>query len=89
MTFGVVNLGKATLILGHNWLKKHNPEVDWETGKIKMTRCPPACRHARRQRQEVKIGRVMEEEEEITISMVETDEEEVGEEDDRIFFTII
>ena len=49
MTFGVVNLGKATLILGHNWLKKHNPEVDWETGKIKMTRCPPACRHARRQ----------------------------------------
>ena len=31
----------------------------------------------------------MEEEDEITISMVETDEEEVGEEDDRIFFTII
>ena len=37
MTFGVADLGKATMILGHDWLKKHNPEVDWTTGTVKMT----------------------------------------------------
>jgi len=21
----------------------HNPEIDWEKGEIKMTRCPPWC----------------------------------------------
>ena len=38
--FEVCNLGKATLIVGHPWLRKHNPEIDWKTGKVKLTRCP-------------------------------------------------
>ena len=21
----------------------HNPEIDWEKGEVKMTRCPPIC----------------------------------------------
>jgi len=25
------------------WLAAHNPEIDWEKGEIKMTRCPPLC----------------------------------------------
>jgi len=24
-------------------LQAHNPEINWETGKVKMTRCPPLC----------------------------------------------
>jgi len=24
-------------------LQAHNPEINWETEKVKMTRCPPLC----------------------------------------------
>ena len=41
--FAVSNLGKQKLILGHSWLRKHNPEINWETGEVKMSRCPPRC----------------------------------------------
>ena len=41
--FGVNGLGKQKLILGHSWLQKHNPEIDWVTGEVKMSRCPPQC----------------------------------------------
>ena len=41
MTFCVTNLGTQKLILRHSWLRKHNPEIDWSTGKVKMSRCPP------------------------------------------------
>ena len=30
-TFAVSGLGKQKLILGHSWLWKHNPEIDWIT----------------------------------------------------------
>jgi hypothetical protein len=35
--FKVCDLGKATLIIGHPWLHKHNPEINWHTSKVKMT----------------------------------------------------
>ena len=41
--FAVTRLGKEKLILGMGWLRKHNPEVDWTTGTVRMTRCPAAC----------------------------------------------
>jgi len=41
--FTVTGLGKQKLILGHSWLRKHNPEIDWGTGEVKMSRCPPQC----------------------------------------------
>lgn len=25
------------------WLAHHNPEIDWRTGEVKMTRCPEEC----------------------------------------------
>jgi len=37
----VCNLGKTEVILGMPWLAAHNPEIDWEKGEVKMTRCPP------------------------------------------------
>ena len=37
----VTCLGKVPLILGHDWLKKHNPNIDWTTGDIKLSHCPP------------------------------------------------
>ena len=40
----VTCLGKTPLILGHTWLKKHNPDIDWTTGAVKLNRCPPECK---------------------------------------------
>jgi len=39
----VCKLGKTDVILEMPWLVAHNPEIDWEKGKVKMTRCPPLC----------------------------------------------
>jgi hypothetical protein len=44
--FYITKLGKKKFILGHTWLKKHNPEIDWVTGDIQMTRCPAECGRA-------------------------------------------
>ena len=42
--FAVTGLGKQNVILGLSWLRKHNPEVDWRSGEVKMSRCPAHCR---------------------------------------------
>ena len=31
------------MILGILWLRRYNPEIDWKTREIKMTRCPDEC----------------------------------------------
>jgi transposase InsO family protein len=41
--FAVTGLGKQNLILGHSWLQKHNPEIDWASGEVKMSRCSARC----------------------------------------------
>src|SRR5215471_21792583 len=46
-TFAVTEIGDQDLILGLPWLREHNPEVDWETGEVKMSRCPSKCRTCR------------------------------------------
>jgi len=40
----VCNLGKTEVILGMPWLQVHNPEINWETGEVKIMRCSPLCR---------------------------------------------
>jgi len=39
----VIGGQKWTVILGMLWLAQHNPEIDWRTGEVKMTRCPKEC----------------------------------------------
>jgi len=41
MRMDVCNLGKTEIILEMPWLAAHNPEINWETGEVKITRCPP------------------------------------------------
>src|SRR3979490_184533 len=36
--FAVTQLGSQQMILGFTWLKEHNPEVNWQTKSIKMSR---------------------------------------------------
>ena len=40
---GVSNLGKSDVFLGHDWLKYHNPTVDWVEKTLKFDRCPGTC----------------------------------------------
>jgi len=52
MRMDVCNLEKTDVILGMPWLQAHNPEINWETGEVKMTRCPPLYRRNTRLKEE-------------------------------------
>ena len=39
----VTDLDGMDMFLGHDWLVKHNPEVNWKNGTIRFTRCPGHC----------------------------------------------
>jgi len=39
----VMDLDGTDMFLGHDWLVKHNLEVNWKNGTIKFTRCPGNC----------------------------------------------
>jgi len=56
MRMDVCDLGKMEVILGMPWLQAHNPEINWETGEVKMMRCPPLC--GRRPREVERVRKV-------------------------------
>ncbi len=39
----VTDLDGTDMFLEHDWLVKHNPEVNWKNRIIKFTRCPGNC----------------------------------------------
>ena len=39
----MMDLDGTDIFLGHDWLVKHNLEVNWKNGTIKFTRCPENC----------------------------------------------
>ena len=43
MSIDVIRGQKWSVILGMPWLGCHNPEIDWKTGEVKMTRYPDEC----------------------------------------------
>ena len=43
MEIDVIGGQKWMVILGMLWLACYNPEIDWRTGEVKMTRCPEKC----------------------------------------------
>ena len=57
MRMDVCDLGKTEAILGMLWLQTHNPEINWETGEVKMTRCPPLCGRVVLKKEEKKVKR--------------------------------
>jgi len=54
MRMNVCDLGKTEIILGMPWLAAHNPEINWETGEVKITRCSPLCGRVRIKEKEKK-----------------------------------
>ena len=43
MEIDVIGGQKWSVILGMPWLARHNPEIDWRIGEVKMTRCLEKC----------------------------------------------
>ena len=43
MEIDVIRGQKWAVILGMLWLACHNPEIDWRTGEVKITRCLEEC----------------------------------------------
>ena len=35
-----------SVILGLDWLRRHNPDINWCTGEVRMRRCPKSCQRA-------------------------------------------
>ena len=48
----VIGGQKWNIILGMPWLACHNPETDWRTREVKMTRCLEECEKQWRPKQE-------------------------------------
>jgi len=76
----VCDLGKIEVILGMPWLTAHNPEINWETGEVKMTRCPPL--YGGRSQKKEKVKRVATEEEEKIIQWAIDNKEDWGREEE-------
>ena len=43
LKFAVADLGTHNLFIGHEWLKLHNPNIDWKTSEIRFDRCLKEC----------------------------------------------
>ena len=54
MRMDVCDLEKIEVILGMPWLVAHNPEINWETGEVKMTQYLPLCSGVKPKREEKK-----------------------------------
>ena len=40
----VTDLNRTDMFLGHDWLVKHNSEVNWKNRIIQFIRCPESCK---------------------------------------------
>ena len=47
LEFAVADLGTHDLFIGHEWLKLHNPNIDWKTSEIRFDRCPKECSYVK------------------------------------------
>ena len=47
----VIGEQKWQVILEMPWLTHHNPEINWRTGEVKITRCPEECRKQQKLKQ--------------------------------------
>ena len=74
MRMNVCDLGKTEVILEMLWLAAHNPEINWETGEVKMTRYLPL--YGGRSWKKEKVKRIATEEEEKIVCWAIDDKED-------------
>jgi len=53
--FMITDLGEDDCIIGIDWLRYHNPDIDWNAGKFKLTRCPVACTKVKRKKTKKRV----------------------------------
>jgi len=93
----VIGGQKWSVILGMPWLACHNPEIDWKTGEVQITRCPDKCGKKWRTGRQTKPGWKKQEEkekkteirrpttdEEIAIARIIAEKEEELDEEDMV-----
>jgi len=80
MRMDVCDLGKTEVILGIPWLAAYNPEINWETEEVKMTRCPPLCGGKSKRKEKVRMTAT--EEEEKIVRWAIDDKEDWGREEE-------
>jgi len=51
----IYDLERTDVILDMPWLQAHNPEINWKTEEVKMTRCPPLYKRNTKLKEEKKI----------------------------------
>src|SRR5579863_7269196 len=39
----ITNTRNNDIILGTDWLRAHNPTIDWKGNSLVLNRCPPTC----------------------------------------------
>jgi len=84
MRIDICNLGKTKIILGIPWLAAHNPEINWETREVKMTRCSSLCNRVKvKEKDKKKRGkRVVTLEEEKIVRWMIDDKKDWGREEE-------
>jgi len=63
----ICNLEKTEVILEMPWLAAHNPEIDWEKGEVKMTKCPPICGKRKQEEKKKEVKKIEKDEDEETL----------------------
>ncbi|EJF63149.1 hypothetical protein DICSQDRAFT_56383, partial [Dichomitus squalens LYAD-421 SS1] len=43
VAFVVTDIGEEDVIIGLDWLREHNPEIDWAHGSLRLSQCPDSC----------------------------------------------
>jgi len=84
MRLDVCDLGRTDVILGMPWLAAYNPEINWETGEVKMTRCSPLYRKNKEKKEKRDLGkrRKREIEEEAAIRWAADEKKDWGKEEE-------
>ena len=75
ITFAISDIGNTDVYIGHEWLEKHNPDIDWKKSRVFMTRCSPSC-------QFIDTNDIDDDDDTETL----VDEEETLEKGDQLFF---
>jgi hypothetical protein len=55
----ITNTGNHDLLLGTDWLKAHNPSIDWTWNKLLLNRCSKACFPTTTQREDPTLGHLL------------------------------
>lgn len=48
LTMAVADIGDDDIIMGIDWLRHHNPTIDWTNDVVNLNRCPPQCDNQQR-----------------------------------------